>query len=183
MKYSLFVIVMLICAGCGEVDWFPATTAATSSSLAITTTTLPTANVGFAYSQTLTASGGKAPYTWSVTSGALPAGLTLGSGTNYGTPPTTATDTFSVTVTDSSNPVLTAVQALVIDVTDTLAPGKSVTMSIGQTIQVPSGTTYTLNGTSVTVNGSNNKIHLSAGAVVSVPLSATGPANNTIFCP
>ncbi len=43
----------------------------------VTTTALPTASLGLAYSQTLAASGGTAPYTWAVTSGALPAGLSL----------------------------------------------------------------------------------------------------------
>ena len=63
--------------------------------------TLPTGNVGVAYSQQITASGGLAPYTFSVVSGTLPAGLTLSSGgllagtpTDLGTPPVTilATD-------------------------------------------------------------------------------------------
>ncbi|HEY3356767.1 MAG TPA: putative Ig domain-containing protein, partial [Polyangia bacterium] len=45
--------------------------------VAITTTSLPGATVGVAYSATLAAGGGTAPYTWAVTAGALPAGLTL----------------------------------------------------------------------------------------------------------
>jgi hypothetical protein len=63
--------------------------------------TLPTGKVGVAYSQQITASGGLAPYTFSVVSGTLPAGVTLSSGgllagtpTDLGTPPVTilATD-------------------------------------------------------------------------------------------
>ena len=42
--------------------------------------TMPIGTVGVAYSQTLTASGGTAPYTFSVTAGTLPAGLTLTAG-------------------------------------------------------------------------------------------------------
>src|SRR5262249_60242172 len=38
---------------------------------------LPGGTIGTAYSQTITASGGTAPYTFAVTSGTLPAGLTL----------------------------------------------------------------------------------------------------------
>ena len=102
-------------AGCG-VDWFPATKA-TSTSLAITTTTLAAASVGTAYSQTLTATGGTAPYSWSVSSGALPAGLTLSSGVISGTPTTAGSTTFTVMVSDSSNPVLTATQSMTIQVT------------------------------------------------------------------
>jgi len=44
--------------------------------LAITTTTLPNGAVGTAYNQTLQATGGTPPVTWSITLGALPAGLT-----------------------------------------------------------------------------------------------------------
>ena len=45
----------------------------------ITTASLPGAGVGVAYSQALSASGGTAPYLWSVTAGVLPTGLTLSS--------------------------------------------------------------------------------------------------------
>lgn len=45
--------------------------------LSITTPSLPNGTVGSAYSQSLAASGGVPPYTWSVSSGALPGGLSL----------------------------------------------------------------------------------------------------------
>ncbi len=69
------------------------------------TTTLPQGTAVQAYSQNLTASGGKAPYTFSTTlaSGSLPAGLTLGSsGVISGTPTAAGDFTFTVTGTDSS---------------------------------------------------------------------------------
>jgi hypothetical protein len=43
--------------------------------LMITTSTLSEGQTGLSYSQTLLASGGKAPYTWSISSGLLPDGL------------------------------------------------------------------------------------------------------------
>lgn len=70
----------------------------------ITTSPLPDGSVGTAYSQTLTATGGTPAYKWSVTSGALPDGLALdsGSGTISGTPGKAGTFPFSVRVTDQS---------------------------------------------------------------------------------
>ena len=65
--------------------------------------TLPAATVGVAYSQTLTASGGTAPYTYEVTTGTLPAGLTLNPDTGVisGTPTASGAFTFTITATDS----------------------------------------------------------------------------------
>lgn len=68
----------------------------------ITTESLPGGTVGTAYSQALAADG-TAPISWSVTSGALPAGLTLSSdGKITGTPTTAGTSTFTVTATNAS---------------------------------------------------------------------------------
>jgi hypothetical protein len=73
------------------------------SALALGPPTLPPATVGVAYSAQLSASGGVPPYTYAVTSGSLPAGLTLdpNSGILSGTPTTFGTSTFVVTATDS----------------------------------------------------------------------------------
>jgi predicted RNA-binding protein with TRAM domain len=67
----------------------------------VTTTTLPYPVENLAYSTTLTATGGYAPYLWTLASGStLPAGLTLTSGgTLSGTATTPGTYTFTVTVT------------------------------------------------------------------------------------
>jgi large repetitive protein len=56
-----------------------------------------------AYSETINAQGGTSPYTFAVTSGALPTGTTLNtsSGVISGTPSATGTFTFTITVTDS----------------------------------------------------------------------------------
>jgi len=76
-----------------------------STPLAITTTSLPGATVGTAYSVSLAASGGTPPYSWSLTSGSLPPGLSLSSsGVISGTPTTSGNTSFGVTVTDSTTP-------------------------------------------------------------------------------
>lgn len=66
--------------------------------------TLPNGTVGTAYSQSVSASGGTAPYAFSVSSGALPPVLILNPGTGAitGTPTTPGTFTFSITATDAN---------------------------------------------------------------------------------
>jgi len=73
--------------------------------LAITTTSLPDAVVGKSYGPViLTATGGTTPYSWSVTTGTLPDGLLLdsGSGSIAGIPTAAASGALGITVTDSS---------------------------------------------------------------------------------
>jgi len=72
--------------------------------LALTPTSLPNPVAGIAYSQALTASGGTAPYSFAVTAGALPAGLSLDASTGVlsGTVVSVVSASFSVTASDSS---------------------------------------------------------------------------------
>ena len=64
--------------------------------------TLPGATVGAAYTTTLAASGGTAPYTYSILSGALPAGITFTGGVLSGASTASGTFNFTVMATDSS---------------------------------------------------------------------------------
>ncbi|WP_168170772.1 putative Ig domain-containing protein [Rhodanobacter sp. C01] len=76
-----------------------------TGAIAIAPTTLPTATAYVAYSQSLSASGGTAPYTFSRASGsnALPPGINLSaSGTLSGTPTATGNTTITLVVTDST---------------------------------------------------------------------------------
>ena len=75
----------------------------TVNPLTVTTTALPAATAGVPYSATLAATGGVAPYSWSIPVGSLPAGLTLHAATGVisGTPKAGGTFTFTAAVTDS----------------------------------------------------------------------------------
>jgi len=80
----------------------------TIDSFAVATTSLPDGKVGQGYSQTLQVRNGVAPFTFAVTGGTLPAGLTLtGSGANAGlisgVPTAAGTSTFTVQATDAKN--------------------------------------------------------------------------------
>ena len=73
-----------------------------TASLTVNPATLPAAVAGHAYSQTVVASGGTAPYTYSISAGALPPGLTLNAATGVisGTPTSPGTASFTVQARD-----------------------------------------------------------------------------------
>ncbi len=86
----------------------------------LTAATLPPATVGRAYTAQLAATGGTAPYTWSLASGSLPAGLSLDDATGVisGTPTAAGTATFTVQAADSTAPTPdTATESLSLTVT------------------------------------------------------------------
>ncbi len=89
-----------------------------SGLLAVTTTALPDAAYGQVYSQQLQASGGVAPYSWSVPAPtALPEGLVLSTaGTLSGIPFQVISLPVSFTVMDSSTPALSAVAVLNVNI-------------------------------------------------------------------
>lgn len=73
--------------------------------LTITTGAIPAAQKGAAFSHQLEAAGGKPPYKWALTGGALPAGLLLSGTTGViaGTPSAVGSFGFSVDVTDADS--------------------------------------------------------------------------------
>ncbi len=77
--------------------------------LSITTTSLQQGQTAVAYNATLSATGGTAPYMWTVKSGTLPAGLSLSTGgTISGTPTTAGAANITVQVSDSATTPQTA---------------------------------------------------------------------------
>ena len=85
-------------------------------SVSITTTSLPARVINMAYSASLTASGGTLPYTWSITNGSLPSGLTLTGGLIGGTPTATGTFDFVAQVVDASGLILSATKSFSITI-------------------------------------------------------------------
>jgi len=123
----------------------------------------PSGTVGVAYSQSLaSASGGASPYTYTIASGALPAGLTLATnGTLSGTATAAGTFTYAVKATDSSSgpaaPFTKTTANLSLTIagpTITIAPGTlpggTVNLPYSQTITASGGTSsysYAVSGT------------------------------------
>ncbi|MCU1322108.1 MAG: Ig domain protein, partial [Acidobacteriaceae bacterium] len=126
-----------------------AAAAANTATLKITTGSANAAAFGVAYSQALQATGGTPNYTWSITSGSLPAGLSLvpSTGMIAGTPTVSGTFPVVVAVTDSSSPAQTQSTSLAIAVSPSDLAVASSTMSAGsvgvaysQPLQVTGGT-------------------------------------------
>ena len=113
------------------------------STLSISPTASATTQVGQNYSQTNAASGGTTPYTFSLASGALPAGTTLNTstGTVSGTPTTAGAFSYTIKVTDSGSPAQTAttttVSGTIAPSTLSISPTASATTQVGQTIHRP----------------------------------------------
>jgi Putative Ig domain len=154
---------------------------------AVTTTSLSNGAGGTAYTATLQESGGIAPFSWSVASGSLPNGFSLGSdGTISGTPCTGGTSNFTVQVADSATPPLTASAPLSINVT--LSPLSITTTSL------PEGVTNAIYSQSVGAGGGISPytwsvasgslpswatLNSSTGRITGIP-GATGTANFTL---
>ncbi len=92
-----------------------------------TSSPLPAAAVGTAYSTTLVAGGGAPPYRWSLSAGSLPSGLSLASTTGVlsGTPTAAGTFNFTVRVTDSAQPAASATKAFTMTVEPPVTSGLS----------------------------------------------------------
>jgi hypothetical protein len=87
---------------------------AAAGTLQITTASLLDGANGVAYNATVQAVGGTAPYTWSLSAGNLPAGVTLNGTTGEisGTPTDKGIFDVTVQVTDKANPANTDTQKL-----------------------------------------------------------------------
>jgi hypothetical protein len=162
----------------------------TPASLAITTTSLANGQVGSPYNAALAATGGTTPYTWSLTNGTLPAGLTLNASTGaiQGTPTATATNlALTFQVKDSGNPQ----QSKTVNLTLTIASAGNITVSISpkraglattQSLTVtpttndPAGVTWTASGSSCSGSAcgtfSAGSSHTGVGVAYTAPSAA-----------
>jgi Putative Ig domain len=150
--------------------------------ISIMTTSLPNATMGTSYSATLTATGGTPPYTWSLMSGTLPAGLSLNASTGaIAGKPTAAVSGSALTfkVKDSSNPALSQTVNLTLTVAPAALVISTVSLPNGQvgvaystTLAATGGTTpYTWSTTSGTLPA-GLLLNASTGAIAGTPTVA-----------
>jgi hypothetical protein len=153
-----------------------------NQALVITNTSpLPNGDVGVTYSPTLSASGGIAPYTWSVQSGTMPAGLLLSPSGEITGAPLTSTDSTTIVfkVTDSIGGTatkslsITIVPAPTITTSSVLAGGE-VGIAYSQSLAVSGGTspyTWSITSGTLPMDLSLN----SSGTITGIPTVSGGP--------
>jgi hypothetical protein len=149
--------------------------------IALSPPTLPNGTAGSAFSQTIAASGSSAPYTFAITSGALPAGVTLASGGGLsGTPTVTGVFNFTVTATDvngcaGSSPYSLTIDCPVISLSPPTLPAGTTGSAYSQTISASGGIgsyTFTLSSGALPAG-----VTLSAGGSLSGTPTVSGTFN------
>jgi uncharacterized protein YhjY with autotransporter beta-barrel domain len=165
------------------------------NSLAVTPASLPNGTQGISYNQTVAASGGTAPYSFAVTSGALPSGLSLnaGSGTISGTPSATGPSNFTVLATDVNGNTGSRAYSITISpppltVNPATLPNGTQGVAYNQTVSANGGTgpyTFTvLSGAlpaGLTLNGGSGAISgtPTGSGVSNFTIQATDATSNT----
>ncbi len=97
-----------------------------AAALNISPDSLPVMEVSASFSQTLTATNGIAPYTWSISGGALPPGLNLSAGgVLSGTPTSAGRFTVTIFASDSGSPIVFGDKTYIIDVDLAIYPQTS----------------------------------------------------------
>lgn len=153
-----------------------------NAALAISTSSLAGGTVNTAYSQSLAATGGTTPYTWSISAGSLPAGLSLSSaGTISGTPTVIGTSTFTVQVADAGGASITAVLSIVIApaplaITTTSLPNGAVNETYNATLASSGGTPPVTWAVTLGTLPAGLALNASTGAITGTP---TTPASST----
>jgi Putative Ig domain len=130
--------------------------------LITTTSPLPAGIVGMSYSQTLAATGGTGSYTWSISTGALPAGLSLNAATGQisGQPAAAGTSNFTATVTDSARSATSTAFALTINpapVIQSLSPNSG-NAGLSLQVAITGSNTHFMQGTTTATFGPGTSV-------------------------
>jgi hypothetical protein len=153
----------------------------TCPAIAIDQTSLPDGDAGVPYGQTLTASGGTAPYTFTLFSGSLPTGLGLSTSGDITGTPSDGTYNFTVQVSDAYGCTTTQAYTVnincpAITVNPASLPGGTISQPYSQALSVSGGTgPYTF---AVTTGSLPNGLNLTSDTISGAP---SGPAGPSIF--
>jgi hypothetical protein len=167
----------------------------TGPAFSISPVSLPDGQLGMIYNQTLTVANGNPPYSWSVSSGSLPDGLSLNTATGAitGTPSTAGSYNFNVQVTDSSGstaglslsinvPPLPATTTLVITTITVTPTTPVVTLSQQITTTTPVQTTTAVPGETHTMTidmfGNTGEMTVNSDGSLAEPYTVSLPDNS-----
>ena len=148
---------------------------AATSLITVSPASLPTPHVGTAYSRTLSANGGTAPYSYAVTSGSLPPGLSLSGATVSGTPSQAGGYTATIIVTDDVGTTETKSYTVNVPVpTLTIAPPPAADLNTAYSYALNANTAGALTPyTYVLLSGSLPPgLSLSGGVISGTPTAA-----------
>jgi len=173
-SFLLFCTALL--AGCGSITRAPSSpndppASPQPTALSISTSSLSNGTAGGAYTASITATGGKALYTYSATG--LPSGLSIGasSGAISGTPGqnSVGTSVVSFSVSDASQPPQTATAKLNITINPAVSASACTQMSIGENaslngyVPFPSTSPWNADISSAPLDPNNTAITSAAG--------------------
>ncbi|WP_428144454.1 IPTL-CTERM sorting domain-containing protein [Delftia acidovorans] len=154
----------------------PATVSITVSAptLAVAPASLNAGLQGTTYSATISASGGTAPYSYTISSGSLPAGMSLNTstGTISGTPSSSGTSSFTVTATDANG------------ATGSRAYSVAVTAPVAETVPLPGNAgnaSVLVTSTQAGCTVSPGTLRISASGIPSAPANASFPVGALFF--
>jgi putative Ig domain-containing protein len=157
------------------------------ATLAISTNSLPSGQVGVAYNATLLATGGTAPYDWALASGALPTNLQFNASTGAisGTPTVSVTNTpLTFLVKDSGSPQQSKTTNLSLTIvsadgiTISLSPKRggltiSQSMPLAATTNDPLGVTWSATAGSFSAQSANAATYVAPSTAGTVTITAT----------
>ncbi len=159
----------------------------TCPTITISPSTLPNGQIGVAYSQQLTRTGGAGSVTWSISAGSLPGNVTLGASTGLlsGAPTASGTFNFTARVIDTNGCIGTQAYTLVINPCPTITlnpttlPGGTVGVLYSQTLTASGGAggyTFSVNTGSSLPSG----LSLTGGGTLSGTVASAGTFTFTL---
>jgi large repetitive protein len=175
--------------GCTGTKSYNLLISGTCATLTVTTATLPGGSMNTNYEQTINVTGGIAPYSFAITSGALPRGLSLNASTGNpntgvitGVPTQGGTFSFRVTATGQggctgSRQYMVTIGCSPLSFTPTTLPNATCNSSYSQTLSVSPAGTYTF---SLLIGSLPPGFMLSSAGVLSGMTNQAGTFNFTV---
>ncbi len=173
---TLTFTIMVVDSGTPQQSDTQAFTLDVNNDLVIMPAALPNASIGSPYNATVTASGGTQPYTFTISSGSPPAGITMNAAGVFSGPASSGatSQTFTVRVADSSTPQDTDTEVFTINVNaatgrnDTIATATSLGNGTHSASISPSGDP----NTALSPDEDFYRITTTAASTVSIDINA-----------